>query len=363
MQLCGAGRDGVPAHSKMVRRVARAVYAAAVALACLCMLVFPLPKQTSAGKVLCIWEDGSVTEEGYGIVCSALVGISDDGTIELLRGTHVGHIPSSDAMNTLLGVLRSDSLADMLRLDGSKLSFVERMALLCEYSSTVFYAGEAFSFTGARVERAKPDRAEEVRLLFGDLPAGYLAKMGATALHVAWDAELSAAALVGSSVETVTASAPYSSEDGALYRTVGDGKTLVAAVPSAERLELSMSRSAEGALLPCESLRSLTLPFLGASEGLAGDLGYLFSDGTRYCVPATLADVKVTGGMLSETAFYLCPGIQTVDVCGVLPQNIHPRAFLGATSLQELHVPVPVELAGEFYEETAPCGCIVYRRK
>lgn len=351
----------------MVKRVCSILLAAATACACACMLIFPLPRTLlSEASFVCFWENGETTTERGGSAASLVTGIADDGTIGLKRGDHVGYTVPSDAFLDALAVVEQDDLLSLLSLNTESLSPVERAALFLTYRDTVFYWDEPFAYTGIRIERHTSGSADCVRLLHGTLPAGYLAETGATRLFVSGNCAFSAAALVGSAVRVLTASAPYIVDHGALYLENAQTRRLVAALPCTELVLGESDYADAGALAACTSLRSVELPYIGAArsgEG-AGEFAHLFRIGIDYFVPATLERVLVTGGTLGPTAFYGCGGIREIDACGVDPARIDAQAFAGAEGLELLHTPRrDVVLQGTFTVETAACGCTIYRRQ
>ena len=124
----------------------------------------------------------------------------------------------------------------------------------------------------------------------------------------------------------------------------------------------------EGALLPCEQLEEVEIPFAGSAQSSAGTLyrgefAHLFSTGAEYCVPVTLKRVRVKGGYLISHAFYACKFVEEIDACGVSARDIERDAFADCISLKLLHTPrADVTLQGNFTKRLAPCGCTVYER-
>lgn len=354
-----------------LRKTANFLLAFLLTAVCFLLLLFPLPASAGAEeeRYLCEWEDGTSSTEGYASAFACLTGIGDDGWIELKRGTHVGRIRPSFAAMRVADVFRAGELAELIALDLSGLSRIERAALFCEYGDCVWYAGDAFRYTGRSVSPSEKMGAKRVSLLMGELPEGFLKLYAAASLHLGPDAEFRAADLIGSRVCTVTAAQPYRAEGGQIFLDTPGGRRLVAALPDSEELVLFESDFADmGALSACEGLRSLTIPYAGNMRDplggeYRGEVAWLFIREGAYCVPATLEHVKVTGGKLGAYAFYACPNVVSIDACGLAAEDVSAQAFLGADGLRLLHTPrADVVLNGEFSSRTAPCGCTVYER-
>ena len=272
-------------------------------------------------------------------------------------------------MKEAISDLKNGDLAPMLAM-GYDLDRLERAALFHVYGNTLYYdEGDLFSFNGERVvflDTVK--KAERVMVTGGSLPASVLLLTEAETLVVGDRAELSHRTLDGTSVK-VEGRGRYATEEGAILDT-SLGKSLVAGQPLAEAICVpDVAACKQGALLPCRNLVRLELPFVGSGPVAAGDLfhgelGYLFSDGGNYAIPATLTEVKIRGGVLVSTAFYACRQIESVDACGVPRGNIERDAFAGLESLRYLHTPrEDVTLQGNFSARKAPCGCTIYERR
>lgn len=333
-----------------------------------CALLFlPYPRRVDvpSERYLCYFEDGSEEELAYADACRYLSGVSEEGEILLLRDGVLGMVPANSAMREAVRILEHADTAELIYhvFDVGRLG---RAALLYAFGDRLYCDGnEYYAYTGVRVVRTSIRRAEELRLL-GNLPDDALRLTGATSLHVYGRAELNPAALMGTSV-AIAADPPYAVQGGALYLETVGGRRLVAAEPNTTQLHIENYVFADkGALLPCESLCSLELPFLssdaygGGAHG--GELAYLFCLGGDYYVPETLTKLRVHGGVITGTAFYACHALEEIDLCGVDAANIDRSAFSGL-DLSLLHTPrADVMLTGSYDFDTASCGCTVYRK-
>lgn len=345
--------------------------AAAMALSCAFLLFVPLPRRVGSAReeiYVCVWEDGSVSEESFYSAYPLLTGIGGDGSL-IIGEERTAKIATGEQFAFARSVLESGGLAELLSLKVA-LPRLERVALWHAYGSRIWYSGECFAFTGERVTRADLFPAAEFVLLSDKVSAGTLAKTGAATLYLRSEAEFTAETLLGTAVEEVFAEPPYSSADGAVYLSSAGGVRLLAGVPSARTLKVSGNDYAdEGALLPCTRLEEISLPFVGnAPVGIGsdfrGEFAYLFSDGSDYFVPDSLKRIEVTGGVLVSHAFYRCGSVEEICACGVSPASVDRAAFVDCTSLRVLHTPnADVELpAGTFTSHIASCGCTVYVR-
>lgn len=334
-----------------------------------CALLFlPYPRRIDvpSEKYLCYFEDGSEEELGYADACRYLSGVSEEGDILFLRDGISGMVPANSAMREAVRILTHGEAAELLYrvFDVGRLG---RAALLYAFGDWLYCDGDEFyAFTGVRVIRTPIRQAETLRLL-GKLPSYALRLTGAAYLHVYGRAELDPADLMDSSV-TITADPPYFVQGGALYLEAAGGRRLVAAEPAITQLHMEDYAFADkGALLPCRSLCSLDLPFLspdlyGGGMDFGGELAYLFCLGETYLVPDSLKKLRVRGGVITGTAFYACPGLEEIDLCGVDAANIDRSAFSGL-DLSLLHTPrADVMLTGSYDSYTASCGCTVYQK-
>lgn len=352
----------------MGRKILTYALSALLFLGCALMVFLPLPhKLPKAGETyLCLWEDGTSTEEDYFTTYSALTGATQDG-VGLLREEKRGVVLGSTAFSALQTALERGDLATMERTDPSKLSRLEQAALVRSYGGTAYYAGGAFRFTGEGIAEGELGSVDRVALIIGSLPANYLETAGASRVFVGSLAEFSAEDLMGSCVKEIAAEAPYAVMQQALVLETAGGRRLIAA--PAECTELTLPRTDfvdRGALLPLRSLTSLTLPYAGEAlrptSSRATEFAWLFADGDGFSVPQSLKTIKITGGIVAAYCFYHCPQAETIDLCGIPAEDVSPQAFEGLENLKELHTSrADLRLSG-FAAEIAPCGCTVYRR-
>ena len=351
-----------------VNRIIAKTSATLFATACLFALFLPLPQKIAEGESYeCVWSNGSVSRENYSSVYQSLAGI-DRQSVLLTRGGLTGKIESE--AGGVVSVLESGDLGELLecRVSGTR---IDRAALFHTFSKRVWYSGEYYVWTGSKIKRASRATADELVFLEGNVTSRILSETNATTVHLRADATLKADAFVGSKVTSVRTQAPYSESGGAIYMDTAGGKRLVAALAGIEELTIDEDTAFfdAGALLACQNLKSLTLPFLGSAkspEGSAytGELAHLFANGKEYRVPETLTFVAVTGGSVNATAFYACNNLKTIFLCGVAPDQISAEAFYGLDSLEVLHTPRrDVLLKGDFtaYSSlSAACGCAVF---
>ena len=107
-----------------------------------------------------------------------------------------------------------------------------------------------------------------------------------------------------------------------------------------------------GALANCDSLKSITLPFIGASRDDEENtyIGYIFGaishSVSNQVLPKSLKEIIITDcERIDEYAFFLCTGLTNI----ILPQNlknIDNYAFYGCTSLIDIVIPDNVETIG-----------------
>lgn len=335
------------------------------AAACLFCLFLPLPKKvTLDDRYECVWSDGSVSTESYASAYQSLAGI--DGAYVLLeRNGMTGRIESG--AGSAYSTLEKGSLGELLQCSvaGTRIGSA---ALYRAFSDRVWYNGEYYVFTGSRVKRVSRATGRTLVCLEGNLSARVLKETNASTLYLRRGAAIKADIFTESNVKTVFAEQPYAVSGGAVYLNTVSGKRLLAAIAGLEALTLdeSLRFADEGALIACQNLQALTLPFVGSAkspDGSAyiGELAYLFSNGREFRVPQTLSHIKVTGGRLEADAFYSCTNLKVIDTCEVDPGEISEYAFAGLASLEVLHTPKSgVSLTGSFTSYTAECGCTVY---
>lgn len=177
----------------------------------------------------------------------------------------------------------------------------------------------------------------------------------------------------------------YYTEDGVSF---GEGGALLISYPSSKEsvsytIPNTVTHFAEGAFQPntyletlvipssvaslpagmlsgYSSLRSLTVPYLGASAESASPLGYLFGTtsysgsykaGTYY-IPSTLTTVTVLGGEIPASAFAKCTSLTGVTLPDGLTA-IPSYCFQGCTGLSAVSFPASVASIGE----SAYSGC------
>ena len=340
------------------------------AAACLFCLFAPLPEDISkVEEYECIWSDGSVSTESYSSAYQSLAGI-DETHVLLARDGLTGKIESR-AVGAYFTLANGD-LGELLECAASG-TRIGAAALYRAFSERVWYNGEYYVFTGSRVKRVSRATASELVCLEGSVTSRVLKATNAKTLYLRKGATIKSDLFTEGNVTAVYAEAPYFVNGGAVYLDTAGGRRLLSAIAGIEELTIEgeLQFADEGALLACQNLQSLTLPFAGSAASpdgkeYVGGLAYLFSDGKEYRVPQTLSSVTVTGGRLGAFAFYACPGLEVIDVCKVDPGEISEDAFLGLESLQLLHTPQKdVKLTGDFSaysEHGLQCGCTVYIR-
>ena len=352
---------------KRTRTMMQKAGAVIFTVACLFSLFLPLPKKFSRKDTYeCTWSDGTMSTESYDSAYGSMAGM-DGESVLLVRSGKTGRIKSgagqvySALTNGDLGQLLSCRPAGT-RLDGA--------ALYRTFSKHVWYSKGYFVWTGRMIKRVSRATGEMLVVLEGNITARILQETGASALYLRGDATIATDAFAESKVQSLFVEEPYEQNGGVLYRNGAGGKRLIAALSTVETLVLDedLLFADEGALVACQRLTSLTLPFLGStlyssSAAYTGKFSHLFSNGKEYRVPDTLSRVRVTGGQIVAFAFYACPSVQEIDACGVDAREISAQAFLGLDGLERLHSPKrDVLLTGEFTSHEAECGCTVFER-
>ena len=336
------------------------------------LFFLPLPHARAAGDETyrCIWADGTETAESYYSAYSSLIGMDDGGAIVLGRGEKTGVVAAGEACTNAFHIFEEGGLADLLTLDISGVSRLERAALYRRYQGRLWYADEYFAWSGEEMQRTEAQRADTLVFLAGDMTASRLTETRAERLYLRAEAAFSADVVAGTNVKEVLAEAPYYAEGNTVCLSTAGGVRLLAGLPAARKVTVpeNVYFADEGALLPCENLEEVEIPFAGSAFSSAGTLyrgefAHLFSTGKEYRVPETLKIVRVKGGYLISHAFYACKHIETIDACGVPAQNIQRDAFSDCVSLKFLHTPrADVTLQGNFTKRLAPCGCTIYER-
>ena len=354
-------------HSRRILVIALTVLFAVGIAVC---IIEPLPKTAEAEECyFCRWEDGTVSEETY---ASAYPDFADcfEHTIRLQRGGQYGEIETTERYDTVYRTMLTGGLAELLALSTAGINRLEQLALWRVSRGCIWYSSGYFVWEEDGLAEVRFATGEKLILLSGTISARRLQRTGATCLELRAEAEINSKTLVGTSVETVTACAPYVSEGGAVYLNTGTAVRLVAAVPSVTSLTVrKIDYADEGALLAAQNLQSVTLPFAGnasspVGHNYRGEFAYLFSDGSQYLVPASLKSVKITGGALVSHAFYRCSSVEEIDLCGMNAEAIHADAFVDCTGLKRLHTPnAKVTLRGAYTSQRLPCGCTLFIRK
>lgn len=329
--------------------------------ACALLCLFPLLHTLSpAGEeeYTVKWSDGTVSTESYAAAFSSLAE-AEAGCIVLEREGLRGEIAAGDGYAQSVSVLQTGNLPALLTAKFEGLSRLERASLWNTFGNAAYYSADLFAFDGGRVQRTSRRAFETLVLLDGGIPNDTLRTSGAAELVLRAEAKFEASALIGTNVATIEAEPPYRVGDGAVYLDTPAGRRLLAALPSRTSLTVGdCDFCDEGALTPCTSLVSLTLPFVGSAARGAesgGRLAWNFGGS----VPETLKRVKITGGALSEFAFSGCPMLEELDLCGLSAEA--PSAFAGCARLQRLHIAAALSLPG-FARSELPCGCYLYER-
>lgn len=334
------------------------------------LLFFPLAREAGAAReeYICNWENGTVTIETYASAYPDLINGFED-SITISRNGLRGEIIPTVQFPETVRILQTGGLAELLSLADTAVTRLERLLLWRITRGCVWYSGGYFVWGDGGFCEVGSAKGETLVLLSGPVTPSKLKATGANMLELRAEASLNADMLIGTAVEQVKAYPPYSYGSGAVYLDTGTARRLIAGVPATAFLTVTeCDYIDEGALRPCVSLEELTLPFAGnapSGEGTSfhGELAYLFSDGTNYFVPASLKRVNITGGVLVSHAFYRMGAVEEINLCGMLPGNIHADALADCMNLRMLHCPnAAVRLSGSYSASTAPCGCTVFER-
>lgn len=357
---------------KPARKTFTLVAAVLFSLVWIALLLLPAVKRVegSGEEYLCIWEDGTRTNESFASAYGCFTE-SDGAHIFLSRGGIAGELAVTSDFGTYYDVLRTGTSRDVIALDPSVLSGLERVALWRSFGERVWWNGEELTVwteTGAVVKKSA--RCKELIAESGSLTAGVLKNSHATILELRGGASFSAQSLAGTEVKALRGVSPYFTQDGALYLNTAGGLRLTACEPDTVTLAATDCDFAdEGALAVCNRLESLTVPFAGTSRDTAveeyrPELASLFLLGEEYHIPSSLRSVTVTGGEIAADAFYGMADLEEIVLCGVRAENISRNAFSGCKSLRRLHTPFAgVELGGGFIAHRLECGCTLFVRE
>lgn len=351
------------------KRITKRCFGVLIAIVFVALIMLPIALLLIRGeRYLCTFEDGTTSRLSYAEAYELLSGFDEGGDILLVRDGVYGTVSTGEEAKVAFSILSTADLGELYAMHTDGVSRLERAALFHAFGDVLFLdGGESFSFDGSRVLRLNDTKeAHKAVLLGGRVTATQLKAIRARELELRTRAEFTAAALVGTVVEEVTAYEPYAASGNVVYRNTPSGRRLIAGLPNATFLEADCNFADRGALLPCVNIQSLVLPFVGSGDTVTtdfhGELAYLFSTASEYRVPETLARVRVTGGVLVSFAFYDCAGLTEIDACGVKAENIAEDAFMGL-DLRLLHTPrKDVLLGGEYISCTAPCGCTVFEK-
>lgn len=103
-----------------------------------------------------------------------------------------------------------------------------------------------------------------------------------------------------------------------------------------------------GAFSGCNSLKSLTLPFMGtAIDGTTNvTMSYLFGSSGNTEIPSTLKTVKITGGTnIGNNAFNTCKALTNVVIPDTVT-SIDYKAFYNCIGLKSIEIPDSVKIIG-----------------
>ncbi len=127
----------------------------------------------------------------------------------------------------------------------------------------------------------------------------------------------------------------------------GECKSLAALSLDLPRLE----KIGLGAFHKCQSIKELTIPFVGGGNEENAFLSYIFGaespDWSYELVPQKLGRVVITGGnTIDNKAFYKCSSISEIILPNSL-ESIGIRSFYGCVSIREIAIPDNVRSIGD----------------
>ena len=354
-----------------MKRVVSIALIAVLAFGCVFALFLPLAEKVGrSDEYICVWEDGETTREKYAALYPCLDGITEAGNVRLMRGERYGEIEGSEALRAFLAVSEGADAAALFSLSADELEGLERAAVNLLLQDRLWYADGYFAWTGEGIAETEIKFCQRLVVLSGELPADALILSGAEELVLSSRVDALEALCTSHSVEQVALEEPYTEDGSAIYYEAAGVRRLVAAISGVTELIVEdVDFIDRGALLACDQLFFLDVPFVGSAANSMGAnydgmLAHLFSTGERYLIPKTLSFVRVRGGRLVSHAFYGCGNLQEIDACGVARENIASDAFVDCTSLRRLHTPRPnVALpAAGFTPSLLACGCTLYER-
>ena len=108
----------------------------------------------------------------------------------------------------------------------------------------------------------------------------------------------------------------------------------------------------DGAFYDCNSLKKITLPFVGdsATQPYNKTFGAVFGSSNELDVPQSLKEVVILGGEIPEEAFFRCKNIEKIHL-GKKVSKIGSRAFWECHALNE----ITVENGNSVYHSSGNC--------
>ena len=97
----------------------------------------------------------------------------------------------------------------------------------------------------------------------------------------------------------------------------------------------NVSSIGEFAFFGCNSINKITVPFLGSSETVTEEFGYLFGESIN--IPTSLEEINILKAQeIGANAFNNCVSVKVLKIPGTL-KMIGDDAFLGCVSLEEVY--------------------------